>query len=142
MVGGLFLWMSGDLADLTLIDTAWQSWLPRVVGLAFGILLMLSLLAFMDARSTGGSAVWASFALCWQALHSVVNILQAGWPKGEETFDITRIPVETLLAWTSTPLLSTLLAIGLAQLMAAGLADATSRRTTPTLIPHSNPIHS
>lgn len=142
MVSALFLWMSGDLSDLTLIDTAWQSWLPRLVGLAFGILLMLSLLAFMDARSTGGSAVWAAFALCWQALHSVVAILLAGWPKQEEAFDIGRVPVETLLAWTSTPLLSALLAIGLAQLMAAGLADATSRRTTPTLIPHSNPMHS
>jgi hypothetical protein len=141
MVSALFLWMSGDLSDLTLIDTAWQSWLPRLVGLAFGILLMLSLLAFMDARSTGGSAVWAAFALCWQALHSVVAILQAGWPKHEEAFDIGRVPLETLLAWTSTPLLSALLAIGLAQLMAAGLADATSRRTTPTLIPQSNPIH-
>src|SRR4029077_8474100 len=108
MLGALFLWMSGDLADLTMFDMSWQSWLPRLVGLSFGILLMLSLLAFMDARSTGGSAVWAVFVLCWQELHSALQILLRGWPKHEDLFDLARIPSETLLVWTSTPLLSAL----------------------------------
>lgn len=136
----VFLWMSGDVAHLTLIDTSWQSWLPRLVGLSFGILLMLSLLAFMDARSTGGSAVWSVGVLCWLELHSAVLILLLGWPKHEEIFDLSRIPTETLLVWTSTPLLSALLTLGLAQLMAAGLADTISKRTTPTLVPQSNPL--
>jgi hypothetical protein len=126
--GAAFLWMRGDVADLTLFDTAWQSWLPRLVGLGFGILLMLALLAFMDARSTGGAAVWASFVLCWYGVYAAVEIVHAAWPKDAASLDIGRIPVDTLLAWTSAPLLTALLALGAAQLMAAGLAEASSRR--------------
>jgi hypothetical protein len=129
--GAAFLWMRGDVADLTLFDTAWQSWLPRLVGLGFGILLMLSLLAFMDARSTGGASVWASFVLCWYGVYAAVEILRAAWPKDAAQLDMARIPVDTLLAWTSAPLLTAMLALGLAQLMAAGLAEALSRRSEP-----------
>jgi hypothetical protein len=129
--GAAFLWMRGDVADLTLFDTAWQSWLPRLVGLGFGILLMLSLLAFMDARSTGGASVWASFVLCWYGVYAAVEILCVAWPKNAEMLELSRIPVDTLLAWTSAPLLTAVLALGLAQLMAAGLAEASSRRNEP-----------
>jgi hypothetical protein len=126
--GAAFLWMRGDIADLTLFDTAWQSWLPRLMGLGFGILLMLALLAFMDARSTGGASVWASFVLCWYGVYAAVEILHAAWPKDAAKLDVSLIPVDTLLAWTSAPLLTALLALGMAQLMAAGLAEASSRR--------------
>jgi hypothetical protein len=125
--GATFLWMSGDLADLTVFDTAWQSWLPRVMGLSFGILLLLSLLAFMDARSTGGAAVWATFLVCWQALHAGVEIFRAAWPKSAASPDFSRVPTDILLALVSTPLLTTLFALGLAQLMAAGLSKPRPR---------------
>ncbi|MET0385305.1 MAG: hypothetical protein ABW321_05065 [Polyangiales bacterium] len=124
----LFLWLGGGLADLTLSDTTWQSWLPRLLGLAFGMLLLLSLLAFMDARSTGGAAVWASSILCWNALYAVVTILETVWPSQVAMFDLSRISDTSLLAWTSTPLLTALLSIGAAQLMASGVAGATRRR--------------
>jgi hypothetical protein len=131
----LFLWLSGELSDLTLVDTAWQSWLPRVVALTLALLLLLSLLAFMDARSTGGAAVWAGFILCWMGVHAVAAILHAAWPKGADAIDLTRLPQDTLLAWTSAPLLTALLSIGFAQLMAAGVADATQRRNTTSMRP-------
>jgi hypothetical protein len=139
-LASLFLWLSGELSDLTLVDTAWQSWLPRVVALAFSLLLLLSLLAFMDARSTGGAAVWAGFILCWMGVHAVTAILQQAWPKGADAIDLTRIPHDTLLAWTSAPLLTALLSIGLAQLMAAGVADATQRRNTTSMRPPPNSV--
>jgi len=134
-LASLFLWLSGELTDLTLVDTAWQSWLPRVVALTFALLLLLSLLAFMDARSTGGAAVWAGFILCWMGVHAVAAIMHAAWPKGADAIDLSRIPHDTLLAWTSTPLLTALLSIGLAQLMASGIADATQRRNTTSMRP-------
>ena len=139
-LASLFLWLSGELSDLTLVDTAWQSWLPRVVALALSLLLLLSLLAFMDARSTGGAAVWAGFILCWMGVHSVAAILHAAWPKGADAIDLGRIPHDTLLAWTSTPLLTALFSIGLAQLMAAGVADATQRRNTTSMRPPPNGV--
>ena len=139
-LASLFLWLSGELSDLTLVDTAWQSWLPRVVALTLALLLLLSLLAFMDARSTGGAAVWAGFILCWMGVHSVAAILHAAWPKGADAIDLARIPHDTLLAWTSAPLLTALLSIGLAQLMAAGVADATQRRNTTSMRPPPNGV--
>ena len=139
-LASLFLWLSGELSDLTLVDTAWQSWLPRVVALTFSLLLLLSLLAFMDARSTGGAAVWAGFILCWMGVHAVTAILHQAWPKGADAIDLTRIPQDTLLAWTSAPLLTALLSIGLAQLMAAGVADANQRRNTTSMRPPPNGV--
>ncbi|HET8933593.1 MAG TPA: hypothetical protein VFN67_09145 [Polyangiales bacterium] len=129
------LWLSGELQELTLSDVTWQSWLPRIVGLVFCLLLLLSLLAFMDARSTGGASVWAAFMLIWQGLHSIVTIVHAGWPKDALDFDLARVPSDTLLAWTSTPLLSALLSMGLAQLLAAGLASAAQRNNTTSMRP-------
>lgn len=136
VLASLFLWLSGGLNDLTLVDTEWQSWLPRVVALSFAMLLLLALLAFMDARSTGGATVWAILILCWNALNAAVTILHDAWPKQARAFDLGRIPTTTLLVWTSAPLLTALLAIGLAQLMAAGVADATQRRCMPGLRRH------
>jgi ribosomal protein L37E len=127
MLSSLFLWMSGDLSHLTVFDMVWQSWLPRVVSLAFAMLLLLSLLAFMDARSTAGATVWAGFVLLWHAVYAIVEVLHAAWPKYATRLDTSRIPIDTLLAWTSGPLFTALLAIGLAQLLAAGLAESTGR---------------
>jgi ribosomal protein L37E len=127
MLSSLFLWMSGDLSHLTVFDMVWQSWLPRLVSLAFAMLLLLSLLAFMDARSTAGATVWAGFILSWHALYTIVEVLHAAWPKYATRLETSRIPIDTLLAWTSGPLFTALLAIGLAQLLAAGLADSTAR---------------
>jgi hypothetical protein len=134
-LSSLHLWLSGEFHELTLADVTWQSWLPRIVVLVFCILLLLSLLAFMDARSTGGSSVWATFILIWQGLHSAVTIVHSGWPKDAQAFDLARVPTDTLLAWTSTPLLSGLLTVGLAQLLAAGLASAAQRHNTTSMRP-------
>jgi hypothetical protein len=141
LTGATFLWMSGDLADLTVFDTSWQSWLPRLVGLLFGILLMLSLLAFMDARSTGGAAVWAIFMICWQAVHATVDILHSAWPKYMASPDFSRVPINSLLASISTPLLTALFALGLAQLMAAGLAGTKRPRIETMRFGGAPPAH-
>lgn len=143
-LSSLHLWLSGEFHELTLFDMAWQSWVPRLVALLFCMLLLLSLLVFMDARSTAGAAAWAGFVLVWQGLHALTTILHEGWPKDAEAFDLARVPTETLLAWTSTPLLSALLTIALAQLLAAGLAGAAERHNTTSMRPPpppSNNLH-
>jgi hypothetical protein len=123
----LYLWLSGDLENLTLVDTEWQSWLPRLVELGFGLLLLLSLLAFMDARSTGGAAVWATGILCWNVLYAAVSVVHESWPKQSDGFDISRLETNVLLARLSSPLLTALVAIGVAQLMAAWFAGSVPR---------------
>jgi len=127
-LASLCVWLNGDLVDLTLVDTEWQSWLPHVFGLAFCMLLLLSLLAFMDARSTGGATVWAVSILCWNALYSGISIIHDAWPKWAQGLDFNRLSTTALLVRTSTPLLITLLSISVAQLLAAGVADSTQRR--------------
>jgi hypothetical protein len=139
LLGGSFLWMSGVFTQVTMFDTAWQSWAPRVVALPFGILLMLSLLSFMDARTTGGAGAWATFVLLWYALHVSVKLLHAVWPKAIEAPDFSRVDPQTMLAWGSAPIFSALFALGLAQLIAAGLA----RSNSPSRPQHTlfEPIH-
>jgi hypothetical protein len=122
LLGVSFLWMSEAFAQLTLLDTTWQSWAPILVALPFGILLMLSLLVFMNARTTAGAGAWACFVLLWYALHATVEVLHAVWPKDAEAPDFSRVDLQTLLAWGSAPIFSALLALGLAQLIAATLA--------------------
>jgi len=64
-----------------------------------------------------------------------VTIMHAGWPKDAAAFDLARVPTQTLLAWTSMPLLSALLSVALAQLLAAGLASAAQRHNTTSMRP-------
>jgi len=125
LLGGGFLWMSEAFTHLTMLDTSWQSWAPRLVAFPFGILLMLSLLSFMNARTTAGANAWATFILLWYALHATMKILQAVWPKNVDQPDFASVDPQTMLAWGSAPIFSALLALGLAQLIASGIARAT-----------------
>jgi hypothetical protein len=127
LLGASFLWMSGVFNQMTMLDTAWQSWAPRLVGFPFGILLMLSLLSFMNARTTAGAAAWATFVLLWYALYTTLELLHAVWPKSADQPDFTLVDSQRMLALGSAPIFSALLALGLAQLIAAGIA-----RSTPT----------
>jgi hypothetical protein len=122
LLGGSFLWMSGAFSQLTMLDTAWQSWAPRLIGLPFGILLMLSLLSFMNARTTAGAAAWGTFVLLWYALYTTLDLLHSVWPKTLEQPDFALLDAQTMLALGSGPIFSALLALSLAQLIAAGLA--------------------
>jgi hypothetical protein len=125
LLGASFLWMSGVFNQLTMLDTAWQSWAPRLVGLPFGMLLMLSLLSFMNARTTAGAAAWGTFILLWYAAYTTLELLHAVWPKTAEAPDFSLLDPQTLLVFGSAPIFSALLALGLAQLIAAGIAKST-----------------
>ncbi len=131
LLGASFLWMSGVFTQLTMLDTAWQSWAPRLVGFPFGILLMLSLLSFMNARTTAGAAAWATFVLLWYALYTTLELLHAVWPKAAEQPDFSLVDSQRMLALGSAPIFSALLALALAQLIAAGIARSNPATTRP-----------
>lgn len=122
LLGASFLWMSGAFSQITMFDMAWQSWAPRLVSLPFGMLLMLSLLSFMNARTTAGATAWATFVLLWHALYATVDILHAVWPKTAEEPDFSRVDAQAMLASGSGPIFAALLSLALAQLIASGLA--------------------
>lgn len=116
-----WLGMSGWLKDFAALDPAWQSWLPTIIRAPFGLLLMLSLLAFMDARSTGGCGMWATALLFWHALHMTVQLMILVWPKENRLPDwhLLSGSLSTITAASiASPLLAVLVVIGVAQLMA------------------------
>jgi hypothetical protein len=55
------------------IGTEWQAWVPAALRLFSVLLGLLSLLAFMDSSTTGGSAIWATTALVWFACERLAN---------------------------------------------------------------------
>jgi hypothetical protein len=113
-----WLWTTQILAALLTIEGAWQTWLPPLLATPLPLLLLLSMLAFMDARSTGGSRAWASLLLAWYALVSWSALLPLGWPVGAGGFELERVPEPLALGRLLAPLLAIAVSLGLAQLLA------------------------
>jgi len=146
VLAGSFLRVTGDLVHVTLADTAWQSWLPPVSQLGFALLVLLSLLAFMDARSTGGSFVWAIGFLCWNAVYAAFGLVVDVWPKWADHYDLNRLSMSRSLVQSTTPLLTALVSIAIAQWLAAGCAQLAlstahgrHRRWPPWRLDHNFP---
>ena len=78
-LGAWFL-VSGGHESLVMLEGDWQSWGPASTHMAFGLLALLSLMAFMDSSTRGGSHVWAVALLVLYAVH--IGLLVAGevWP--------------------------------------------------------------
>jgi hypothetical protein len=112
-----WLWMARALETLTILDIHWQAWLPTVLQVPFALILMLSLLAFMDSRSTGGCAAWASLLLSWYAGFQWSHLLAQYWPEDATGFEQANVAAQTAATALAQPLFLSLLAVGLAQLL-------------------------
>jgi hypothetical protein len=125
-----WLWMSGSLQQLLILESPFQAWLPPVLGIPLAALLLLSLLAFMDSRSTGSCGAWAALLLAWYALYSWTELLGLYWPAQAGGIDLSRVPAEVAITALSAPLFATALAMGLAQLLAVATATATESESS------------
>jgi len=119
-----FLAMSEALQRLPIVDPSWQAWLPQVLQLVLVLLLFLSLLAFMDARSTGGCDAWAFSLLGWYVVFRVVETLAWRFPAASVVVDAAAAKVAEQASvhaalHSAIPLLAGMFAISLAQLWAA-----------------------
>lgn len=123
LVCGGWLWLTHAFTELTILDTKWQGWLPRVVPVLLTIVLMLSLLAFMDARSTGGSGAWAGALLVWYAIHQWARLAAESWLVGAMAPALAHLPPAVVAAGIAGPLFVALVAVGLAQLLAVAASD-------------------
>jgi hypothetical protein len=56
---GAWFFVSGGHESLVTLEGDWQSWAPATTHMTFGLLALLSLMAFMDNSTRGGSHVWA-----------------------------------------------------------------------------------
>jgi hypothetical protein len=64
--------------ELLALEFDWQSWLPALAWYVFGILCLLSLLAFMGGETTGGCDVWALGLSIWFGLFACVRFYLEG----------------------------------------------------------------
>jgi hypothetical protein len=77
---GFWFFASGGHESLFTLGGAWQSWAPAVTHMTFGLLGLLSLMAFMDDSTRGGSHVWAVALLILYALHIGLLVASEVWP--------------------------------------------------------------
>ncbi len=136
LLSAVWLFHFGDFSRLSRIDTGMHVWLPRWLDFALVLTLMLSLLSFMDARTTAFASGWATLALLWYVAKAVGELVQLAIPEGVQQLDLTRLYTNAALSWASSPLLCALLSLGLAQLLAASLA---AKATQPKADAHEEP---
>lgn len=71
---------SGGHESLVTLGGDWQSWGPASTHMTFGLLALLSLMAFMDSSTRGGSHVWAVALLLLYAVHVGLLVASEVWP--------------------------------------------------------------
>lgn len=64
--------------NLLSLEFDWESWVPALSWYVFGILCLLSLLAFMGEETTGGCDVWALGLWVWYALFACARFALEG----------------------------------------------------------------
>jgi hypothetical protein len=125
-----FLAMSDALRRLPIVDPSWQAWLPQLLQLVLVLILLLSLLAFMDARSTGGCDAWAFCLLGWYVTFRAVETLAWRFPAATAadaaTTKLAAQASEHAALHSAIPLLTGMFAISLAQLWASRAAARTA----------------
>jgi hypothetical protein len=67
-------WVIAEGFNVPVLDTEWTSWAPVGLRVTFGILLLLSLLAFMGPVTTGGCEWWGALLLAWHSVYLVLEI--------------------------------------------------------------------
>jgi hypothetical protein len=72
--------VSGGHESLVSLEGHWQSWAPAITHMSFGLLALLSLMAFMESSTRGGTHVWAGALLCLYAIHIGLLIGTERWP--------------------------------------------------------------
>ena len=94
--------------------------------MGFGLLALLSLMAFMDSSTRGGSHVWAVAVLVLYAVHIGLLVASERWPVSPTPGSIQGPTVATIVAG----MVGTIVAgLALAQILVAAY-KATSNRTT------------
>ena len=71
---------SGTIGGLAVMDTSWQSIAGAVARLVFLLLILLALLAFMDASTTAGGRAFGSAVLAWYGVFVLLELAVRRWP--------------------------------------------------------------
>ncbi|MGD8826081.1 MAG: hypothetical protein PVI24_13935 [Myxococcales bacterium] len=122
-LGAWFL-VSGGHESLIMVEGHWQSWAPAVTHMTFGLLALLSLLAFMESSTRGGSHVWGAMLLVLYALHIGLLVATEVWPLEGMQPSLSGPAVATVVAG----MVGTIVAgMALAQVLVVAYRAASSR---------------
>ncbi|MGB8328684.1 MAG: hypothetical protein WCE62_01055 [Polyangiales bacterium] len=121
---GTWFFVSGGHQMLVTLEGNWQSWGPAVTHMMFGLLALLSLMAFMDNSTRGGSHVWAVALLVVYAAHVTLVVASEIWPMHGSPTGIDGPTIAAIL----TGVVGTLVAaMALAQVLVVLYQAASSR---------------
>jgi hypothetical protein len=77
---GSWFVVSGGHESLVMLDGNWHSWAPASTQMTLGLVALLSLMAFMDSSTRGGSHVWAAALLVVYSIHIGLLVASEVWP--------------------------------------------------------------
>jgi hypothetical protein len=77
---GTWFVLSGGHESLVMLDGNWHSWAPASTQMTLALLALLSLMAFMDSSTRGGSHVWAVAVLVVYSIHIGLLVASEVWP--------------------------------------------------------------
>lgn len=95
---GAWFFASGGHQSLVRLEGDWQSWAPASTQVAFGLLALLSLMAFMDNSTRGGAHVWGVALLLLYMVHVGLLVGSDVWPVGGAEVSIQGPTIAAILA--------------------------------------------
>jgi hypothetical protein len=121
---GAWFFVSGGHQSLVTLEGDWRSWAPASTQMAFGLLGLLSLMAFMESSTRGGSHVWAASLMALYAAHVGLVIASEIWPAADAQARLEGPTITALL----TGVVGTIVAgMALAQVLVVSYQAASSR---------------
>ncbi|MDH3655438.1 MAG: hypothetical protein OEN21_14310 [Myxococcales bacterium] len=121
---GAWFFVSGGHESLIMLDGHWQSWAPAITHLGFGLLALLSLMAFMDSSTRGGSHVWAVAVLVLYTVHIALLAATGLWPVDRGPASIEGPTIAAILAGTVGTIVA---GLALAQILVAAHKASSNR---------------
>jgi len=121
---GTWFVLSGGHESLVTLEGHWQSWAPAASHMTFGMLALLSLMAFMESSTRGGAHVWAGALLVVYGVDVALLVASGVWPPSGREAIIDGPTIAALL----TGAVGTIVAgLALAQVFVAVYQSASSR---------------
>lgn len=121
---GAWFFLSGGHESLVRLDGYWQSWAPASTQMAFGLLALLSLMAFMDSSTRAGAHWWAYSLLALYAVHIGLLVASQVWPIPGARTSIEGPTVAALITGTVGTVIA---GVALAQVLVVAYNSAASR---------------
>ena len=121
---GAWFFASGGHESLVTLDGHWQSWAPASTHMTFGLLALLSLMAFMDSSTRGGSHVWAVALMVLYAVHIGLLVATEVWPIYPTPVSIQGPTIAAILAGIAGTIVA---GLALAQVLVTAYKSSSNR---------------